>query len=108
MVMSARSEEEQSRGVTDTKSRSCALGRWALSVIFHGLVAVELYMFFFHRRSDSLGNGRKWMKLHVRRPGCSQGMCKDYVEGIFGQFDDIFCGLAAVNVNALFRAAQHL
>ena len=63
---------------------------------------------FFHRRSDSLGNGRKWMKWHVRRPGSSLGMCMEHVEGILAQFDDIFHGLVADDIYTLFSTANQI
>ena len=48
------------------------------------------------------------MELHVRRPGCSLGMCMEHVEGILAQFDDIFHGLVAVDADALFSAADQI
>ena len=63
--------------------------------IFHGLVAVDVYTL-------SLGNGRKLMKWHVRRQGCSLGMCMEHAAGILAQFDDIFHGLVADDVYTLF------
>ena len=44
------------------------------------------------------------MKWHVMRPGSSLGMLMQHVGGVLAQFDDIFHGLVAVDVDSLFMS----
>ena len=76
--------------------------------IFHGLVAVDVYTLFSTADQILSEMAKKWMKRHVRRPGCSLGMCMEHVEGILAQFHDIFHGLVAVDVYTLFPTADQI